>query len=140
MKYMEWKSSFNLNIETIDQQHRKLVEIINLLHESLQPSTEEDELNALVDILNKEATAINDMLEYTTNHFKYEEQLLRVNRYPGYDEHKKRHDSFTSQVKMYKNHFDNAIEVNVNEMMEYLKAWLLNHILREDKKYVPYLK
>ncbi len=140
MKYMEWKSSFNLNIKEIDQQHRKLVEIINLLYESLHPSTEKDELEVLVDILNKEATAINEMLAYTIKHFKYEEELLWNNKYPEYYEHKKEHDSFTGQVEMYKNHFDSAIEVNINEMMNYLKDWLRDHILVEDKKYIPYVK
>ncbi len=140
MSYMEWKPEYNLNIETVDKQHRKLVDIINLLYESTQPDAEKDELHALVEILEKEATAINEMLEYTIKHFKDEEKLMVLNKYPEYEEHKKRHDSFTRQVRQYKEHFDSAEEVDVDEMMRYLKKWLLDHILGEDKKYVPYLK
>ena len=50
---MEWKPNFNLNIKSIDQQHQKLVEIINLLYDSSHPSTHKDELHTLVEILNK---------------------------------------------------------------------------------------
>jgi len=53
MKCMEWKPNFNLNIKSIDQQHQKLVEIINLLYDSSHPSTHKDELHTLVEILNK---------------------------------------------------------------------------------------
>ena len=140
MKYMEWEDSFNLNIESIDQQHSKLVDIINLLYEATQPDSSKDELYALVDVLDKEARAINKMLEYTVFHFQHEEKLLLDNKYPDYEEHKERHDSFTKQVAMYKKHFDSAENVDVNEMMGYLKSWLREHILIEDKKYVPYLK
>ena len=79
------------------------------------------------------------MLEYTIKHFKYEEEFLRNNHYPEYNEHKKQHDSFTKRVKMYKQRFDSAVEVDVNEMMKFLKIWLLDHIFGEDKKYVPYI-
>ncbi len=140
MSYMEWKPEYNLGVETVDRQHKKLVDIINLLYESTQPDAGKDELHALVEILDKEATAINEMLEYTIKHFKDEEKLMALHKYPEFDEHKKRHDSFTRQVKLYKEYFDKAEDVDVNEMMEYLKKWLLNHIMGEDKKYVPYLK
>jgi hemerythrin-like metal-binding protein len=136
---MEWESDFNCNIETIDQQHRKLVDIINLLYETLESRTKND-MHALVETLSKEADAINDMLRYTLEHFKYEEKMMLDYTYPQYNEHKEMHDSFTSKAKIYKNHFDSAIEVNVNEMMAYLKEWLRNHILVEDKKFVPYVK
>ena len=140
MNYMEWEDSFNLDIESIDQQHSKLVEIINLLYETTQPDSSKDELHALVDVLDKEARAINKMLEYTVFHFRYEENLLQENQYPEYKSHKQRHDSFTKEVAMYKKHFDSAENVDVNEMMSFLKSWLREHILIEDKKYVPYLK
>lgn len=111
MKYMEWEPGFNFNIEAIDQQHRKLVDIINLLYETLHPATGKDELHALVDVLHKKATAINNMLEYAIKHFRYEEKLLQENNYPEYDEHKRQHESFTSQVEMYKKLFDSSIGV-----------------------------
>ncbi len=140
MPYMEWEPGFNFNIEEIDRQHRKLVDIINLLYEALHPSSEKGELHALVESLNKEATAINEMLDYTVKHFQYEEQLLQAAKYPAYYKHKQQHDAFTNRVQAYKKLFDISADIDITEMMDYLKGWLRNHILGEDRKYVPYLK
>ena len=52
------------------------------------------------------------------------QNLLQENQYPEYKAHKQRHDSFTKKVAMYKKHFDRAENVDVNEMMGFLKSWL----------------
>lgn len=142
MKYMEWESRFSMNIPSIDKQHKKLVEMINQLHEVLQPNTEKDVLKAMVDDLSKQASVINGLMNYVVTHFKYEEECLRKHNYPyrKYEKHKKQHEYFTAKVRVYRSHFDKGTAVDANEMMDYLKDWLRKHILKTDKKYVRFLE
>jgi len=140
MKYMEWESGFNLGIESIDQQHRRLVDIINLVYESMHPGAGKDELSTILDKMNSKVTAIEEMLRYAAVHFKYEEEQMLAADYPGHEKHKKMHNHFANEARIYRDKFDSATEEDTAVMMRYLKDWLRGHILGEDKKYVPYLR
>ena len=59
--------------------------------------------------------------------------------YPYYLHHKKSHDDFASLALDLKTQFDNGNVMLSVKVGKFLKDWLVNHILGEDKKYVPFL-
>ena len=84
MSWIEWSPECNVNINKIDEQHKKLVGIINKLYEALADETRIKELIRKV---------IEDLLDYTKYHFGTEEDLMRNSGHPNFLKHKAEHDS-----------------------------------------------
>ena len=72
---IEWKPEYNVHIDTIDQQHKKLVAIINELYELLTDETGVKEYISKI---------IDDLKEYTIYHFSTEEDLMKNSSHPNF--------------------------------------------------------
>ncbi len=128
MAIFTWGEKFFVGIQSIDRQHEKLVDYINRLHDGMLTGAGEEVLGPI----------LNGLINYTDSHFKYEEQLFRLHDYPASEEHFAHHKKLVEQVLKFKNDFDNGDADITNEMMNFLKDWLMDHILKEDKKYSPF--
>lgn len=126
-----WDNSYEVGVGIIDTQHKKLVDILNQLDESL---AERSDFQILLRLLNQ-------LLEYTEYHFKSEEDIMRSLGYDHdkYEEHLQEHNEFTDHIKeKIKECIDNPEKVS-NELLDIVVEWLLNHILMSDKKMVDEL-
>lgn len=130
MAFMEWSEALSLDIESIDTQHKKLVDLINKLDAAIVAGYDNE-------ILSK---VLGGLLDYTREHFAYEEHLLERCDYPSYPSHKAEHDSLTEKVDFLCHIFEQGKSVNTDQIMQFLKIWLQEHILDIDKRYVPFVK
>jgi hemerythrin len=129
MAIITWNETFAVNIKMIDDQHKRLIELINVLHDSMKAGKGNDLIGPI----------LSDLLSYTVFHFTTEEKLFQEYAYPEYLRHKKEHDDLTGKVKAFSNDF-RAGKISVTiEVMHFLRDWLSNHILGSDKKYAPFL-
>jgi hemerythrin-like metal-binding protein len=126
---IEWDQSLSVNIRVIDKQHKKLIELLNELYAHAQK-------NATTEVLRP---VFEQLLEYTVYHFDTEEAYFRKFKYPGYEEHRKEHEILKGQVLDFKKAFDEGSQTMTYELLDFLRKWLVNHILGTDKKYVKYL-
>ncbi|KOR33251.1 hypothetical protein TI05_02195 [Achromatium sp. WMS3] len=122
-----WDPFLDLGIESIDKQHRRIVDFINDLHEA---HTSHNRLSV--------ARTLDDLVDYTVTHFAFEEQLMKAAKYPLYDEHIKNHASFTAHIYQYKQRYEAGEDI-VLPLISKLKLWLIHHIDVEDRKYIPYV-
>ncbi len=139
MAFFQWDPRFSVNIAEIDQQHKKLIGLINRLNEVMQPSSQ-DMLKSAMEELITQASVINEMVDYSQYHFSTEEGYMRKYRYPDYEKHKKEHEFFIHEVRIFKNDFDNGKVVLSIKIMQFLKKWLGNHIRGTDKEYEPFFR
>ena len=130
MSLMSWKEAYDVNIAQIDQQHKKLVDLINALNEAMAKGRAKDVLNKI----------LNELVAYCASHFKLEEQIMQVNGYPEYDEHKDKHDKMTAKVLSLKKEVAAGKKLISLDVMKFLEQWLDKHILGTDQKYAPFLK
>jgi methyl-accepting chemotaxis protein len=121
---IHWSPDFSVGVEKFDQQHRRLVDLVNELYGALRSGKANEALG----------TIFTELVEYTQNHFADEEAFMRVNRYPGLDEHLHLHQVLVEQVSKYYARFNEGGSLGV-EMMNFLKDWLLNHISKVDMAY-----
>jgi len=129
MAYFVWKESFSVNIQKIDEQHKKLISMIDQLYEAMAKSATEIVLEKL----------LADLIEYTKTHFADEEALLQKHGYPEYSLHKAKHVDFIRQIHDFEKQFhDGSITLSLTMSM-FLQDWLANHILKMDKKYASFL-
>lgn len=128
MSFVTWEDSMSVNVKEIDDQHKKLISLINELHDGIQ-SGEEKEILGYV---------LEELINYTRYHFSAEERRMKQFSYIGYLEHKREHDDLTDQVLSLKGKYDRGESALSNEVSSFLKDWLTNHIKGTDKKYTAF--
>jgi hemerythrin len=128
MSFITWKDSMSVNVKEIDDQHKKLISLINELHEWIRAGEKKDILGDMLE----------ELINYTKYHFSAEERRMKQFSYIGYVEHKHEHDDFTDKVMSLKEKYDKGQGALSEEVSSFLKDWLTNHILGTDKKYTPF--
>ncbi len=127
---LEWEDKYSVGILIIDEQHKKLFDLIN---KTIYVEGHGDSKLALMEI-------IEQMTDYAIKHFKAEEAYMREFNYPEYQDHKKEHDDFFDHTLVY---FDKVVKDDrhvSNELHEYLTQWLVNHIQGTDRQYIDCFK
>ncbi|MDQ7032595.1 MAG: bacteriohemerythrin [Desulfonauticus sp.] len=127
---ISWGPAFELGIKAIDQQHKKLVEMVNQFHKKLLQGVSPQDLNEL----------IGKLIEYTATHFKTEEQFFAKYGYPEIEIHKKIHEKLVAQVLEFKERIEKGEKNVYYNLASFLKTWLANHICVTDRRYAPFLK
>jgi hemerythrin-like metal-binding protein len=130
MIFFQWNESLSVGIEKIDMQHKKLISLINDLYQAMTSGKGKEELDKI----------FKELFDYVKTHFFDEEKLMFVHHYEGYEAHKREHQKFSEQLKKYKEKFDKGDRKIAIEVSDFLKEWLVNHIMKTDQQYAPYLK
>lgn len=125
-----WRDEYNTGIREVDEQHKRLVKLINDLHLAMQDGKGKDVLGGILD----------QLVDYTKVHFRSEETMLMRQGYAGLGSHQKIHSNLTDQVIALRDKYRSGSLTLTMQTMTFLKDWLRNHILIEDMKYVTALK
>ncbi len=125
MALMEWSENYSVKVNALDNQHKRIVSLINELHSAMRQAQGKEVLGKILE----------ELTDYTIFHFSAEEKLMKDNNYPGYINHKAEHDKLTKQVKELTANFKSGKNLVSQEVLQLLKDWLLNHIAGSDKKY-----
>lgn len=128
-QFVEWKDDYSVGIDSIDQQHKKLLNLINQLQTAVDYSTGEQ----------FEREALDELVDYTKTHFTYEEGLMRDNDYPDFEAHKRQHEKMFNKVGEVLADYEKDHDTAMSNAAEYLKDWLIKHINGTDKEYSSYL-
>jgi len=128
-QYVEWKDEYSVGIDSIDQQHKKLLNLINQLQTAVHHSTGEE----------FEREALDALVDYTRTHFSYEEGLMEDNGYPDFEPHKEQHKAMVKEVEKVLAEYQQDQDTAMANAVEYLKNWLINHINGTDKQYSKFL-
>jgi hemerythrin len=135
MAAFKWKEQYNLNIEEIDKQHKKLMEIGQRAYDI---AVIDDGYDRYDEIL----TIIDELLEYTKYHFEYEENMLKGYNYNHIHDQEEEHAFYVykiTEVASREDIDDNQMKI-ILEIIDFLSEWISNHIMIEDRKYAVFLK
>jgi hemerythrin len=128
MPYLQWTDSLLMGIKTIDDQHRRLVDMVNELHDLATGSGQRCPTPEMVARLKT----------YAGEHFLVEEGYMQAFAYSGYAAHKKEHEAFCAALQCFEKGCADG-RVHPAELLEFLKSWLTNHILDVDMKMGQFL-
>ncbi len=129
MALINWNDNYSVKVYGIDAQHKKLVTIINELHDKMKEGKGKEVVGKL----------LSELVDYTVFHFSFEEKLLTNNNYPELKTHAKQHSDLIVQVKDFLKKLESGNSILALELMSFLKKWLVEHILDSDKKYSAFL-
>ncbi len=128
MAFMNWSDEFSVNVKEIDDQHRKLVELINKLHTAMAERKGKEVLGGI----------IKELMDYTAYHFSTEEKYFEMYNYPEKLAHIQEHNDFVRKVQEFQKGFEAGKILLSVDIMNFLTDWLRRHILGSDKKYGPF--
>jgi len=129
-RFIKWSDDLSVGIDMVDEDHKKLLSLINQLQTAAHYQTD----NSMIE------STLNDLVDYTKYHFSREEQLMEKNNYPDLEQHKKQHEAMVKQVTQFINEYRTDNTRTIDNVISYLKTWLINHINGTDQQYVPYIK
>jgi hemerythrin len=129
MALITWSDTLSVGVEEIDNQHKKLVSLINHLHEAMHSGQGKEAMAIILDRL----------IQYTAFHFKTEENLMQTHKYPQSISHTQEHQGLVKAVlELQKGYSEGKTGITL-ETMNFLKNWLNHHILQIDKQFGKYL-
>ncbi|MCF6180141.1 MAG: bacteriohemerythrin, partial [Geopsychrobacter sp.] len=128
---IRWREELNTGIPEIDEQHRRLVALINQLFAAMKQGSNKIEI----------ATVVDELVNYTLTHFRDEEDLMRRHGYPGLSEHQRIHKTFVATVADYAEKIKGDENLSATEVFSFLKDWLISHIIKQDRDgYAPLIR
>ncbi len=122
MKKISWHKNLNLDVSRIDNMHRHMVDLVNELLAKIDQGEGEETVRPL----------LTKLREYTVYHFHDEEAFMQEIRYPGLAKHQQDHKELVDKVKKFQRDIYKHRTVTPQMLLEFLREWLLNHILRVD--------
>ncbi len=128
MALITWTNAFSVGVQEIDMQHQELIRLINELHDAMRAGKGGSTLGGI----------LKRLIDYTVNHFGFEERLFAKTAYPESAVHIAKHASLTREVQALALKYESGQSVLTIDVMEFLRAWLTDHIKGADKRYTAH--
>jgi hemerythrin len=129
MANIEWSPDLSVGIDRIDEQHLKLIQMLQGLEDAIQQRKDADAIE----------DTIVDLFNYAKVHFATEEELLHKHKYPEEKLHVLEHSKFITKAFEFRENFDSR-KPGVNlELVNFLSGWILSHIQITDQRYMRHL-
>lgn len=130
MALITWNETLNVGVASMDRQHREMADLVNLIHDNLLQGVPDAELRQNFDLL---AAA-------TVAHFRHEQDLWTRTDYPAAAGHKHKHDLLMVVLDRFRETLDrDTSQSRLEQQLDYLREWLLDHIDDEDKPLAAHL-
>ena len=124
---MKWDRSFEIGIEAIDNQHKKIFEHLLAVENSM---AKRDPWHILHFFL----TQLEDYLKF---HLAVEEALLEILRYPDRENHCRLHSRLVEQVAELKGQLKD--KASGENLVGFFEDWFVHHVLNCDREYAAYV-
>jgi hemerythrin len=124
MALMTWGPQLSVGIKQIDDQHKKLIEIVNKLNDAMVAGHGRGLIGP----------TLTELVKYTQYPFATEERLMSLHGYEHTAEHKAEHAKLLRDVGDFKGRFDAGNSMLSIELLRFLRDWLKGHIAGSDTK------
>ena len=130
MPIIEWNSAFSVDIQKIDEQHKKFFSLVNILYDAIMQGKGEEVVGSV----------LKELQQYVIFHFKSEVSWMKMFNYPDMNKHKLEHEGAIQKVNKLVLEYERGNKTVDIELLKFLSDWLQNHILQVDRKYIPYFQ
>ncbi|MDE7184346.1 MAG: hemerythrin family protein [Lachnospiraceae bacterium] len=124
----EFTDDYLTGIALVDAEHKELFRIVDKANQLVKSFDELSGYDNIIEIL-------NELKEYTKEHFADEEEYMESIHYDGLSAQKRAHEAFIDKLEnIGLDQIDANPQEYLQELLEFLLGWLINHILYTDKK------
>ncbi len=128
--FFKWSPEYSVQIKTIDDQHKVLVDILNRLFVAVSKREGDKVIAGILDSL----------MSYTQTHFTLEERLMRQAKYADLESHMQEHRMLMEKLDALSKKYLLEEKPIYFEMLSFLKTWLKEHIMGVDQRYSAALR
>ena len=129
MKELSWSNTLSVEVQEIDDDHRKLVGLFNMLNHSVEEGDDSNYIDAVLE----------ELISCTAWHFRHEERLMVKYGYADYEEHYSEHQKLIESARELQQSLKQQGSQITNENIEFLENWLTEHILVDDMRLGSFL-
>jgi hemerythrin len=129
MKDLVWDKTLSVDVPEIDEDHRRLVDLFNILNHSVAEGDAPEYIEAVME----------ELISCTVWHFRHEERLMLKYGYDGLMAHKSEHEELIATAKTLQQKILQEGKPLLIDDLQFLEHWLTGHILGVDKDLGAYL-
>lgn len=122
MKLLNWDASLSIQVDEVDEDHRRLIDLFNILNRAMDEGESPEYIEAV----------LAELVSCTAWHFKHEERLMLKYGYEGTEPHKREHEELIESAKALQQKFLEQGKTLSAEDVKYIERWLTGHILGTD--------
>lgn len=124
MSLMQWRVNYSVGVQSMDDEHRELIELINNLYSKLRQETENEEIER----------RLGDIVAAISMHFALEERLMRAHEYAEYAAHKEDHEELLDQIYELADEFLSDPDTGGELLEKRLSDWFAVHFAGFDAR------
>lgn len=129
MAYFEWADDMVIDEGEIDEDHKKLVRLVNELHTATSVGTGQEVIEKIM----------TELIAYTKEHLQREEHMMAAINFPNLERHKLSHKKFAEKLNILQSQFEAGSIIVASQLSTVLRDWLSLHIRRSDKEIKVFL-
>jgi hemerythrin-like metal-binding protein len=123
MAFLDWKDTMSVHNSMIDRDHQMLIQYVNEMHAAMMAGHGKEIVGSI----------LGKLVAYTRDHFGREEIVWRAGHYADLEKHRREHADLLKTVCDFKAKYDKGSVALSVDLMNFLRDWLKNHILKSDK-------
>lgn len=129
MSVLQWSQELSVRVPSLDAQHQTMIALVNELHDAVTGGRPRLFIDA----------AIEKVIEYTREHFAYEESCLLRTCYQRFERHQCEHGELAAKVDTLQWRHRAGDETAAAELVEVLTQWVERHLQGSDRSYADHL-
>ncbi len=127
ISYVKWEPVNSVHVDLLDEQHRKLFDIVNDLIDECEMGSP------------RLLPVIHDLVNYLAIHFHDEHLVMLKSKYPDFQKHSQEHRRFINKVEEFLKSYQQGDVDLAMKMILYMKEWIFNHTTKLDIQYANHL-
>lgn len=121
---LQWKPEYSVGIESMDDEHREMIELINLVYEQLGDRPDNDQIDSF----------LGDIFSSISMHFALEERIMRNANYYEYPAHKADHEKLLDEIRDLMDSFADDPKSGAKKLQKNLSTWFSEHFSTFDAR------
>jgi len=126
---LQWREQLSVGNNSIDADHKKLIEIIGAAEISLDARDRAGLFRVL-----------HELAQYGEQHFRREEALAQAVGYPKSEQMHRSHLQLVAELTLFQSQIGATLtDEVVSHIVTFLRDWLINHVIKEDLPLKPWM-
>ena len=124
MTLLTWKPEYSVGIESVDSEHREMIELINAVYDAIENKKNPQSIEPFLGEVHATISA----------HFALEERIMRNANYDEFEAHKEDHEELLDEIRELMDRFFDAPEQGLQLLQENLSGWFAGHFSTFDAR------
>ena len=124
MTLLQWKPEYSVGVDSMDDEHREMIDLINDIYERLESDSNVEQIEA----------CLGDIFSTISMHFALEEKMMRSSNYAEYQAHKDDHENLLDQIRDLMDDYDADSSTGAVKLEQSLSGWFAGHFSTFDAR------